>query len=137
MIPVIPKIPNPGKATASTNNNIIPNNIIKISVEDANCVKYPAPNARVKHIIPIVPPIPHPALYNSEITPIVPKVVNKDDTVGFVNILTTFSDQFSSTVIISYSFISKDERSSSMVSPLPSAIPYFNANSAGSPYSQC
>ncbi len=52
-------------------------------------------------MIPIVPPIPHPALYNSDITPIVPKVVNNEETVGLVKILTTFSDQFSSTVTIS------------------------------------
>ena len=45
--------------------------------------------------------MPHPALYNSDITPMVPKVVNNDETVGLVNILTTFSDQFSPTMTIS------------------------------------
>ena len=100
-MPVIPNTPNPGIAIASTNNNTRPNKTTKISVDEANWVKYPAPSARVKQIIPMVPPMPHPALYSSDITPIVPKVVNKDETVGLVNILTTFSDQFSPTVTIS------------------------------------
>ena len=98
--PKMPKKPNPGIAINSTTSNNKPLIIINKSNEEASLVKYPAPNANVRHTTPMVPPIPQPALYSSEIIPMVPNVVSKDEIVGSVRKRTISSDQFSFKVII-------------------------------------